>query len=81
MNVADHHDPLNFYVERAVRKYFDELEGSMPTDLYAIVLNEIEKPLLKVLLEKTKGNQSKCASILGINRGTLRKKLKIHGLL
>jgi Fis family transcriptional regulator len=49
--------------------------------LYELVLGEVEPPLLRTVMEYTRGNQSRAAEILGINRGTLRKKLKTYGLL
>ncbi len=74
-------EPLRHHVERIVREYFSTLGDEVPTDLYALILKEVELPLLKVVLEKTRGNQSKCAQILGLNRGTLRKKLKCYDLM
>ncbi len=74
-------EPLRHHVERVVREYFSALGDEVPTDLYELILKEIELPLLKVVLEKTRGNQSKCAQILGLNRGTLRKKLKCYDLM
>ncbi len=73
--------PLRVHVERVVREYFAALEDEMPTDFYELILREVELPLLTVVLEQTRGNQTKCAQILGLNRGTLRKKLKIHNLM
>lgn len=75
------HEPLRVHVERVVRQYFATLGDEMPTDLYELILKEIEQPLLSVVLEQTRGNQTKCAQILGLNRGTLRKKLKIYDLM
>lgn len=75
------HEPLRVHVERVVRQYFAVLGDELPTDLYELILKEIEQPLLSVVLEKSRGNQTKCAQILGLNRGTLRKKLKIYGLM
>ena len=75
------HEPLRIHVERVVRQYFAMLGDEIPTDLYELILKEIEQPLLSVVLEKSRGNQTKCAQILGLNRGTLRKKLKIYGLM
>lgn len=75
------HEPLRVHVERVVRQYFAMLDDEMPTDLYNLILKEIEQPLLSVVLEKCRGNQTKCAQILGLNRGTLRKKLKTYGLM
>jgi Fis family transcriptional regulator len=48
--------------------------------LYDLVLREVEEPLLKAVLDYTEGNQVRAADILGINRGTLRKKLRLHGI-
>lgn len=75
------HDPLRVHVERVVRQYFAMLGDEMPTDLYELILKEVERPLLSVVLERTRGNQTKCAQILGLNRGTLRKKLKAYDLM
>lgn len=80
-NSAYTNEPLRVHVERVVRQYFAMLDDEMPTDLYALILKEIEQPLLSVVLEKSRGNQTKCAQILGLNRGTLRKKLKTYGLM
>lgn len=73
--------PLRVHVERVVREYFAALGDEMPTDFYELILKEVELPLLTVVLEQTRGNQTKCAQILGLNRGTLRKKLKTYNLM
>lgn len=73
--------PLRFHVQQAVEQYFVELEGETATNLYQTILHEVEKPLLEVVLEQTQGNQSKTAQILGLNRGTLRKKMQQYGLM
>ena len=73
--------PLHSHVEQTIKRYFDELEGHLPCNLYQTVLKEIEYPLLKVVMEETGGNQSKAAQILGLNRGTLRKKLCEHDIV
>ncbi len=75
------HPSISDTVEQAVRHYFDLLNGEQTTNLYQVILHEVEKPLLTVVLEQTGGNQSKCAEILGLNRGTLRKKLIQHNLI
>jgi Fis family transcriptional regulator len=72
--------PLRTCVEDAMQGYFNQLEGHGTNDLYQMVLNEIEEPLFRSVLVYTKGNQSKASELLGINRGTLRKKLKMYGL-
>ncbi|WP_201528653.1 MULTISPECIES: helix-turn-helix domain-containing protein [Psychrobacter] len=78
---AEPQAPLRTHVERVVREYFAALGDELPTDLYALILKEVELPLLTVTLEQTRGNQTKCAQILGLNRGTLRKKLKTYNLM
>jgi Fis family transcriptional regulator len=62
--------------EKTLRRYFADLDGHDPADLYDFVLAEIEPPLLRTLMEYTRGNQSRAAAILGLNRSTLRKKLR-----
>lgn len=73
--------PLHIHVERAVQQYFDELEGEEINNMYDFFLAELERPLLIATLKYARGNQSKTAQLLGLNRGTLRTKLKAHGLL
>lgn len=63
-------------VTQAVQKYFAELKGAEPVDLYQFVLEEIETPLFKAVMEYCKYNQSRAATMLGISRGTLRTKLR-----
>jgi DNA-binding protein Fis len=63
-------------VTHSVQKYFSELKGSEPVDLYKFVLEEIETPLFRAVMEHCKYNQSRAAIMLGISRGTLRTKLR-----
>ena len=72
--------PLKTHVEQAIKNYFSQLEGNSPSNLYELVLTEVESPLLEVVLRETRGNQTKAAKLLGISRGTLRKKLKQYDL-
>ena len=72
--------PLRACVEDAMKEYFQNLEGDITNDLYQMVLAEIEEPLFRSVMEYTRGNQSKAAEMMGINRGTLRKKLKMYSL-
>jgi Fis family transcriptional regulator len=67
-------------VKHSIRRYLYELEGAEPHDMYAMVLRQIEHPLLETVLEHTRGNQSRAAEYLGLNRGTLRKKLRLYNL-
>lgn len=68
------------YVRQALQGYFLNLDGEEPANLYNLVLAELEIPLLKMVMRFTNSNQSKAAKILGISRGTLRKKLAMHEL-
>ncbi|MBT8125872.1 MAG: DNA-binding transcriptional regulator Fis [Gammaproteobacteria bacterium] len=67
-------------VKHSIRRYLYELDGTQPHDMYDLVLKQVEQPLLEAILEHTKGNQSKAAEYLGLNRGTLRKKLRAYNL-
>ncbi len=67
-------------VKSVLTNYINDLNGYAVDDLYQLVLTEVEAPLFETILEHTKGNQSKAAKMLGINRGTLRKKLKQYQL-
>jgi len=73
--------PLRKHTEEALDRYFTSLNGDRPGDLYDLVLGEVEEPLFKAVMDYTRGNQSQAAGILGINRGTLRKKLKTYSIL
>lgn len=73
--------PLRECVQHAVEKYFIHLDGQPTSDLYNMVLAEVEEPLLNSVMEHVKGNQSKAALLLGLSRGTLRKKLELYGMM
>jgi Fis family transcriptional regulator len=68
-------------VSKALHNYFAHLEGASATDLYNLVLSEVEAPLLEAVMNHVKGNQTRASDLLGLNRGTLRKKLKQYDLL
>jgi Fis family transcriptional regulator len=65
---------------RSLNEYFDNLDGAKPHALHEMVLQAVERPLLKFAIERTNGNQSAAAELLGINRNTLRKKLNEYRL-
>ncbi len=71
---------LSHAVKHSIRRYLYELDGTQPNDMYDLVLRQIERPLFEAILEHTKGNQSRAAELLGLNRGTLRKKLRSYNL-
>ena len=68
-------------IEQNLNQYFQTLEGEKAQDVYEMVLLRVEKPMLQVVMKQCKGNQSKAAEVLGLNRNTLRKKLAQHDLL
>jgi Fis family transcriptional regulator len=74
------HKPLRDSVKQALKNYFSQLEGETVNDLYEFVLMEVEQPLLDMVMQYTRGNQTRAATMMGLNRGTLRKKLKKYGL-
>jgi Fis family transcriptional regulator len=63
-----------------MRQYFHDLDGEGTTDIYDMVVANVEKPLLEVVLHHVEGNQTRAAALLGLNRNTLRKKLTQHGI-
>ena len=73
--------PLHDSVRQSLENYLSRLNGQFPDNLYELILAEVEAPLMEAVMEYTKGNQSRAAIVLGLSRGTLRKKLKIYGLL
>lgn len=73
-------NPLEQSVRDSLERYFADLGDSQPRDILAMVVNYVERPVLQIALEKTNGNQSKAAEMLGITRSTLRKKLLTHNI-
>lgn len=65
--------------DASVADYLSLLGDHVPVNLYRQVLDEVERPLLEAIMKHTCGNQSKAADYLGLNRATLRSKLKRHG--
>lgn len=83
IDVSDHLvlcTPLCVHVKQTVSRYLEQLNGHEIVDLYAIVMGEVEKPLLQAALEHSGHNQSKAAKALGLSRSTLRKKMDLYGL-
>ncbi|MEK9685824.1 MAG: DNA-binding transcriptional regulator Fis [Methylophilaceae bacterium] len=67
-------------IETLLDKYFKDLDGENPNDVYDMVLHSVEKPLLIYIMNYAQGNQTRAAKILGLNRNTLRKKLEFYNL-
>lgn len=72
---------LSECVTRATEEYFTHLDKAKTCNFYELVIKEVEAPLLTVVMREANQNQSAAAQILGLNRGTLRKKLKEYNLL
>jgi len=72
--------PFSQCVSRSLEQYLQDLNGQEPAGLYDLVISQVEKPLLEITMRHADNNQSRAAIMLGINRNTLRKKLRDHGL-
>jgi len=72
---------LREFVYDRVSDLFSRMDGDEVDGLYRLVITEVEGSLLAAVMEETAGNQGRAARILGINRGTLRKKLREHRLV
>lgn len=68
-------------VKKALHHYFSTLDGAEASNLYQLVITEVEPAVLEVIMHYAKGNQSKAAEWLGLNRGTLRKLLEKYHFL
>lgn len=78
---AENPQTLRDSVEIAMRNYFTNLDGQEVTNVHQMVLTEVEAPMLEAVMRYCRDNQTKASQVLGLNRGTLRKKLKQYGLL
>ena len=67
-------------VRRAMDGYFRDLDGEKPCAIYDMVISSVERPLLELVLLRVEGNQTQAAQLLGMNRNTLRKKIKEYGI-
>ncbi len=82
INIDQHDDKdcLSQMVRRAIDGYFEDLDGHDARDMYELVISQVEKPLFESVMQHTRGNITKAAEVLGMNRGTLRSRLKKYGL-
>ena len=72
--------PIRRSVTSAIELFLHDMNGHEVNDLYHVVLSEVEPAILDVVMNYVEGNQTEAAEMLGISRGTLRKKLKLYGL-
>ena len=71
---------LKYQVGLALRRYFKELDGNKATNVFEMVIKDVEKPMLEEVMKFCNGNKSQASKILGINRVTLRTKLKQYNI-
>jgi Fis family transcriptional regulator, factor for inversion stimulation protein len=81
VTMPHHTKSLKASVKQSLDTYFRQLDGVPPQDFYTLLMAQVEPPVLEKVMQYVSGNQSKAAQLLGISRGTLRKKLKHYGLL
>ncbi|MBK2126318.1 helix-turn-helix domain-containing protein [Fangia hongkongensis] len=74
--------PLREVVKKRVQQYYKNIsqEGEVPEDVYQLIMEETEWPMIEATMEFTGHNQSRSARILGLNRGTFRKKLELYSM-
>lgn len=65
-------------IRKAITTYLNDLDGEKPGELHSMVIHSVEKPLIEIAIQHTKGNQTQAAELLGINRNTLRQKMKLY---
>lgn len=78
--IAQRDSELSACVRKMMKQYFKDLDGEGVTNIYDMVVANVERPLLEVVLTHVEGNQTRAAELLGLNRNTLRKKLNEHGI-
>lgn len=81
MSERERKQTLRHCVSTTMQEYLQDLDDDLISNLYTMVLAEVEAPLLEAVMQKARSNQSVAARMLGLNRGTLRKKLKQYGML
>lgn len=74
-------EPLRACIQSALEIYFQDLDGHNGEAVYEMVIGQVEQAMLESVMLHTRSNQTRAADVLGINRSTLRKKLKLYGLL
>ena len=80
MSSQPSHQTLRDAVRTCLEKYFADLDGHEPAEIHQLVMAEVEPAMLETVMRFARGNQTRAADMLGINRTTLRKKLRQYGL-
>ena len=75
------HNAIGEAVEKSLDEYFFHLDGEPADDIYRMVMDNVEKTLFANVMQRAEGNQRLAADMLGINRTTLRNKLKAYRLM
>lgn len=71
---------LSDNVRAAMERYFNDMDGHEPSNLHELIMSQVEKPLIESVMDNTRGNVSRAAQLLGLNRATLRTRLQKYGL-
>ena len=71
---------LGNWLQKTIKQYVGAMKDHENGQLYDLVLSGVERPLVEMVLKETGGNQTQAANVLGINRNTLRKKIKEYDL-
>lgn len=79
MSTVDENE-LSICVRKVLTEYFKDLDGEPAANVFEMVMNCVEKPVIQIVMNKAGNNQSRAADMLGINRNTLRKKMQTHGI-
>jgi Fis family transcriptional regulator, factor for inversion stimulation protein len=64
-------------IKHSLERYFKDMDGEKPTSIYDMVLKNVEKPMIELVLGQAEGNLTQAATMLGIDRNTLRKKMQL----
>jgi len=81
MNQKNSNRFLSEFVSQVMKDYFKKIDGYPIDNVYNLVIGEVEKPLIEETIKYCKGNQSKASELLGLSRGTLRKKMKQYNII
>jgi len=79
-NNGNNSGSLGVHVREVMQKYFSDMDGHQPAEVYELILSQIEIPLFQTVLDYTDGNVSRAAEILGLNRGTFRNRLRKYDM-